>query len=65
MTMGLKIHRMLKDDRSDPLEMVEEAKKRREVSDTILEIIYNKLINRGKTSNTSRSILDQNDKEDH
>ncbi|MGA1866036.1 MAG: hypothetical protein ACMUFK_01060 [Thermoplasmatota archaeon] len=65
MTMGLKIHRMLKDDRSDPLEMVEEAKKRKEVSDTILEIIYNKLINRGKNNNTSRSILDQNDKEDH
>ncbi len=44
MTMGLKIHRMLKDEREDPPELVEEAKKRKEVSDSILESIYNKLL---------------------
>ncbi|MFO8050793.1 MAG: hypothetical protein R6V01_03750 [Thermoplasmatota archaeon] len=42
--MGLKIHRMLKDEREDPPELVEEAKKRKEVSDSILESIYNKLL---------------------
>jgi hypothetical protein len=48
MTMGLKIHRMLKDERKDPPEMVEEAKKRRELSDNILEMIYNKLTSKGR-----------------
>lgn len=43
MTMGLKIHRMLKEERRDPPEMLEEAQKRKEVSDNILELIYNKL----------------------
>ena len=49
MTMGLKIHRMLKDERKDPPEMVQEAKKRKELSDNILELIYNKLTNKGRT----------------
>ena len=49
MTMGLKIHRMLKDEKKDPPEMVQEAKKRKDLSDNILELIYNKLTNKGKT----------------
>jgi hypothetical protein len=49
MTMGLKIHRMLKDERKDSPEMVQEAKKRKELSDNILELIYNKLTSKGKT----------------
>jgi hypothetical protein len=48
MTMGLKIHRMLKEDRKDPPELTEEARRRRELSDSILEIIYNKIMHRGR-----------------
>ncbi|MBN1389205.1 MAG: hypothetical protein JXA22_01030 [Candidatus Thermoplasmatota archaeon] len=58
MTMGLKIHRMLKDERSDPPEMIEEAKKRRDMSDSILEMIYSKLTSRGKNKHTDSSLLD-------
>ena len=45
MTMGLKIHRMMKDT-TDPPELQEEAKKRKDMSDSILEIIYNKLVHK-------------------
>jgi hypothetical protein len=48
MTMGLKIHRMLKEDRKDPPELTEEAKRRKELSDNILEVIYNKIMHKGK-----------------
>ncbi|MBN1538867.1 MAG: hypothetical protein JW939_01885 [Candidatus Thermoplasmatota archaeon] len=64
MTMGLKIHQMLKDERSDPPEMVEEARKRKEMSDSILEIIYHKLMSRGKDRNTRVSVMDQNETEE-
>lgn len=48
MTMGLKIHRMLKEDRKDPPELTDEALRRKELSDSILEIIYNRIIHKGK-----------------
>ncbi|MGA1873905.1 MAG: hypothetical protein ACMUHY_09575 [Thermoplasmatota archaeon] len=57
MTMGLKIHRMLKDERSDPPEMVEEANRRKNESDGILEMIYNKLVHKRKDKKTS--LLDE------
>lgn len=60
MTMGLKIHRMLKDEQKDPPELVEEAKKRKEVSDSILETIYNKLTLRNR-SRTKVSDIDEDD----
>jgi len=46
MTMGLKIHRMMKDQRRDPEELASEAQDRREVSDSILDVIYQKLVER-------------------
>ncbi len=46
MTMGLKIHKMIREEGKDPPEIKEEAKKRREMSDSILEIIYNKIVNK-------------------
>ncbi|MCU0799444.1 MAG: hypothetical protein MUC62_07210 [Candidatus Thermoplasmatota archaeon] len=46
--MGLKIQKMLRDEGKDPPELEEEARKRREVSDTILELIYHKIITKGK-----------------
>ncbi len=58
MTMGLKIHRMLKEDRNDPPEIVEEAKKRKEVSDNILELIYHKITGQGKTRKTTTDCID-------
>lgn len=48
MSMGLKIHQMVRDEGKDPPELEEEAKRRREVSDTILELIYHKIITKGK-----------------
>jgi hypothetical protein len=58
MTMGLKIHRMLKEDRKDPPEIVEEAKKRKEVSDNILELIYHKITGQGKPRKSTIDCLD-------
>lgn len=46
MTMGLKIHRMMKD--KDPPELQDEARKRRELNDNVLDVIYAKLIDRRK-----------------
>lgn len=46
MTMGLKIHRMMKD--KDPPELQDEARKRRELNDNVLDVIYSKLIDRRK-----------------
>jgi hypothetical protein len=46
MTMGLKIHKMIREDGKEPTEIREEAKRRKEMSDSILEIIYNKIINK-------------------
>lgn len=48
MTMGLKIHRMMRDQKKDPETLRTEAQERREVSDTILDIIYSKLVERKK-----------------
>jgi len=61
MTMGLKIHRMLKDERSDPPEMIEEANRRKNESDGILEMIYHKLVNRGKDKHSRTSLRDEDD----
>jgi hypothetical protein len=44
--MGLKIHRMMKDERKDPEELANEAQQRREVSDSILDVIYGRIIDR-------------------
>ncbi|MGA1821477.1 MAG: hypothetical protein ACMUIG_03000 [Thermoplasmatota archaeon] len=44
MTMGLKIHRMMKD--RDPPELQDEARKRKEINDNVLDVIYNKLLDR-------------------
>ena len=63
MTMGLKIHRMIKEDNKDPPELTAEASKRKEVSDGILEIIYNKIMHREKTKRTS-SVYLKEDEED-
>ncbi|MFW3146794.1 MAG: hypothetical protein ACMUIE_08290 [Thermoplasmatota archaeon] len=53
MTMGLKIHRMLKEDGKDAPELVEEAKRRKDVSDSILESIYHRLtLGKRKRSHT-------------
>ncbi|MGA1792883.1 MAG: hypothetical protein ACMUHM_02940 [Thermoplasmatota archaeon] len=61
MTMGLKIHRMLKDERSDPPEMIEEATRRKSESDGILEMIYHKLVSRGKEKHSRPSLTDEDD----
>ena len=44
MTLGLKIRRMLKEDGTDSPELIDEARSRREVSDSILEVIYHKIL---------------------
>jgi len=59
--MGLKIHRMLKDERSDPPEMIEEATRRKTESDGILEMIYNRLIVRGKDRHSRTSLTDDDE----
>jgi len=59
MTMGLKIHRMLKDERSDPPEMIEEASRRKNESDSILEIIYNRLVKGGREKHSKMSLTDE------
>ena len=48
MTMGLKIHKMMKEGAKDPPEIQDEAARRRDISDSVLEAIYNKLIDRSK-----------------
>ena len=57
MTMGLKIHKMIREDGKDPPEIRDEAKRRKEMSDSILEIIYNKIIN--KKDKSSISVLQE------
>ncbi|MGA1848095.1 MAG: hypothetical protein ACMUHB_02025 [Thermoplasmatota archaeon] len=67
MTMGLKIHRMLKEDRKDPPELTEEANRRKELSDSILEIIYNRIMHRGKkdiTVEVEKDPLEDDDEDD-
>ena len=61
MTMGLKIHRMLRDEINDPPELVEEAKKRRAESDSILETIYNKIVKKRSDKRKSGLIEDDDD----
>ena len=48
MTMGLKIHKMMKEDQKDPSELQEDAARRKDISDSVLEVIYNKLVDRKK-----------------
>lgn len=48
MSMGLKIQKMLREECRDPHELEAEARKRREVSDTILELIYNRIISKSR-----------------
>ena len=55
MTMGLKIHKMMKEDQKDPSELQEEAARRKDVSDSVLEVIYNKLVDRKKGKKKSSS----------
>ncbi len=50
MTMGLKIHKMIREDSKDPPEIKEDAKRRRDMSDNILEIIYNRIMNKKEKS---------------
>lgn len=60
MSMGLKIHRMMKEDNKDPPELKEEADRRREMSDSILEIIYNRLVHK----KSEKKDLIEDDEED-
>jgi hypothetical protein len=63
--MGLKIHRMLKEERKDPPEMVEEAEKRKQVSDSILELIYNKLTGGGRSKkHPSEALLEEEEEQE-
>lgn len=64
MTMGLKIHKMMKDS-SDPVELQEEARKRKDMSDSILEIIYNKIVHKRDRSPVFNDDEDENDNEDN
>jgi hypothetical protein len=58
MTMGLKIHKMIREDTKDPPEIKDEAKRRRDMSDSILEIIYNRIMNK-KDKNTMDLIREE------
>ena len=55
MTMGLKIHKMMKEDQKDPSELQEDAARRKDISDSVLEVIYNKLVDRKKVKKKSSS----------
>ncbi len=44
MTVGIKIQKMMRDHRRDPVDLAAEADQRKEVSDSILDAIYGKLI---------------------
>ena len=44
MTVGLKIQKMMRDHRKDPMDLAAEADQRKDVSDSILDAIYGKLI---------------------
>ena len=57
MTMGLKIHKMMREDTKDNPEIVEEAERRKEMSDSILEIIYNRIMNKKETK--SRDLIEE------
>jgi len=61
--MGLKIHRMLREDEKTPEELEEEARRRKEMSDSILEIIYNKIIS-GRKGHSKAEILKREDEDD-
>jgi len=59
MTMGLKIHRMMKDQRRDPEEIVAEAQQRREVSDSILDVIYHRLMDKHRRGDQRKKELEE------
>jgi hypothetical protein len=61
MTMGLKIHRMLKDETRDIPELIVEAGKRKKESDSILETIYNRIISRKSVKKRSDILEDDDD----
>jgi hypothetical protein len=44
MSVGIKIQKMMRDHRRDPVDLAAEADQRKEVSDSILDAIYGKLI---------------------
>jgi len=46
MTMGLKIRRMIREDGSDHPDLKEEAERRKEVSDSVLEVIYGLIVDK-------------------
>lgn len=54
MTMGLKIHKMLREDDVDTEQLKEAAKRRKDVSDNVLEMIYNKLMDRYRDRGDSK-----------
>jgi len=49
MMTGTKPSKWLREDGRDAPELQEEARRRKEISDSILEIIYSKLIGRGRS----------------
>lgn len=51
---------MMKEDNKDPPELKEEADRRREMSDSILEIIYNRLVHK----KSEKKDLIEDDEED-
>lgn len=57
MTMGLKIRRMIKETGEDHPELKGEAQKRKEVSDSVLEIIYSLITERGREKKRSKTRL--------
>ncbi len=59
MTMGLKIHKMMREDIKDKTEIVEEAERRREMSDSILDIIYNRIMNKKVVKD--RDLIEENE----
>ena len=61
MTMGLKIRRMIKETGEDHPELKEEAQKRKEVSDSILEIIYGLITERGREKRSRSRLCEDED----
>lgn len=60
MTMGLKIHKMMKEDADTP-KLREEAKRRRDMSDSILEIIYNRIMHKKPRSDILEDEIEENE----
>ena len=48
MTVGMKVQKMLHEDAMDTPELQEEARRRKEISDGILELIYQRIMTKQK-----------------